>query len=192
MTSAVEAHPTVTPVYPRRRWPWVVAAIVALALVGTAVWYFAIRDTGSSDTVHGPSGAPFTVTKPPGWTALPTDQLASLPGNPLAVVRQSNGTGIVIINSQPQSSASLTKLSKQLQTKLKQTIPDYKLIGAKTINIPAGQAISITYARTQKGTANTLVVIPAGGHIYTLNAVVPAGEKDTAKQAADIINSFNG
>lgn len=176
--------------YPARRWPWVVGGLVVLALVGAAIWFFAIRDSGDN-TVHGPAGADFSLTEPSGWDALPPDQLNSLPGSPLAVIRQKQGGGVVIVNTQPPSAASLTKLSKQLQAKLKKTIPDFKLVSARTISIPAGQALEISYARTSKGTANTLVVVPAGGRIYTLNAVVPGGQKTAAQQVADIINSFN-
>ena len=184
--------PPSVPVYPRPRWPWAVVAAVGLVIVLAAVWYFAIRDTGSSsNTFHGPSDAPFTVTLPEGWQALPSDQLTAEPGSPLAVLRQVDGSGIVVVNTQPPSSASLTALSKELQSKLKRKIPDYKFVGANTINVPAGQGISISYARTKGGTADTLAVIPANGRIYTLNAVVPGGQDDAARQAADIINSFN-
>jgi hypothetical protein len=168
----------------------VVGAAALLLIIAAAVWYFVIRDDSSS-TVHGPSGAPFTVTAPTGWVSLSEAELQQLPGTPLAVLRQLNGTGIVIINSQPQTAASLPKLSKELQAKLKDKISDFQLVKADTINIPAGQALSITYTRATKGTANTLIVIPAGGHVYTMNAVVPAGEEDTARQVTQIINSFN-
>ena len=176
--------------YPPRRWPWVVGAIVALVIAAAAAWYFAIRDS-DSDTVRGPAGAEFTVTRPSGWDSVSSDELATLPGSPLAVLRQTDGTGIVIINSQPQTRATLPQLSDELQSKLKQKISDFKMVKSRIINIPAGQAISITYARTGKGTANTLVVVPAGGHVYTLNAVVPAGEEAAARDVAAIIDSFN-
>jgi hypothetical protein len=189
----VEAQSTApSGVYPPRRWPWVVGAIVALAVVGVAIWYFAIRDTGSSDAFQGPSGAPFTVTVPPGWKSLSSDELSALPGSPLAVLQETNGAGVVIINTQPPSQAGLAALAKKVQSKLERTIPDFKLVGASTINLPSGQAESISYARTKQGTADTLVLAPAGGRIYTLNAIIPGGEQTAAQQAAQIINSFNG
>lgn len=177
--------------YPPRRWPWVVGAVLAIAIAGAAIWYFAIRDSGSSNEVHGPAGTPFTVELPEGWKQAPADQLANLQGSPLAVLQKADGTGVVIVNSQAPTTASLEALSKRLEAKLKQKAPDFKLLGTKTINVQAGQAISITYARTKENTVNNLVVVPAGGHLYTLNAVVPSGQKVAAQQAADIINSFN-
>jgi hypothetical protein len=187
----VEVHNTLPPqVYPHRRWPWVVGALVVLVIAAGAIWYFVIRDS-DSDTVRGPSGAAFTVTRPPGWESASQEDLDALPGSPLAVLQQTEGTGIVIINTQPQTRASLPQLSKELQSQLKQKIGDFRLVKSRIINVPAGQAISITYARTGKGTANTLVVVPAGGHVYTLNAVVPAGEESAARDVAAIIDSFN-
>lgn len=187
----MEVQNTLPPrVYPVRRWPWVVGAVVVLVIAAAAIWYFAIRDS-DSNTVRGPSGAAFSVTKPTGWESLSSDELQSLPGTPLAVMRETDGTGIVIVNSQPQTTASLPQLSKQLQSNLKTKIPDFRLLNSKLINLPAGQAIAITYVRTDKGTANTLVVVPAGGHVYTLNAVIPAGQKRAARQVDAIINSFN-
>jgi predicted Zn-dependent protease len=188
----VEAQSTApSGVYPPRRWPWLVAALVVIAIAAAGVWYFVIRDSGTSNTVHGPSGAPFTVTLPTGWKSLSADELSQLPGSPLAVMQQTEGSGVVIINTQPPSDASLTALSKEIQARLAKTLGDFKLIGASTINIPAGQAASISYARTKENTADTLVVVPADGRIYTLNAVVPGGQEAAAEDAASIITSFN-
>ena len=188
----MEAHPTVPQhVYPPRRWPWVVAGVVVLALAASAVWYFAIRDTGSSDTLHGPSGDPFTIAQPEGWESLSEAQLSALPGSPLAVIRQTDGNGIVVINTQAETKGSLQKLSAKLVSKLQSAIPDFKLVTAHTVNVKAGPALSISYARTKKGTANTLLVVPAAGRLYTLNAVVPAGQKGAAHDAGVILSSFD-
>ncbi len=99
--------------------------------------------------------------------------------------------GIVVINVEPPSKASLAQLSKQLQAKLSEQIPDFELVKAHTVQVRAGPALSISYARTQKGTANTLLVVPAAGHLYTLNAVVPAGQEGAAKEAGSILSSFD-
>lgn len=188
----MEAQPTVPqPAYPPRRWPWVVGALVALAIAGVAVWYFAIRDTGGSDEVKGPSDAPFTMTKPLGWTELSPLELSQLPGEPLAVLQKTDNTGVVVVNEEPPTGASLSQLSDKVQGELEKRIPDFKLIGAKMTTVQAGEAISITYARKQKATVNTLIVVAAGGHLFTLNATVPQGAKASAQQVAEIISSFN-
>jgi hypothetical protein len=169
----------------------VLAVLVALAAAGVAVWYFAIREDNGSATVRGSGAAPFTVTRPPGWESLSQQELSALPGSPLAVLRESDGNGIVVINVEPPSKSSLPQLSKQLQAKLSQKIPDFKLVKAHTVQVRAGPALSISYARTQKGTANTLLVVPAAGHLYTLNAVVAAGQQGAAQEAGSILSSFD-
>jgi hypothetical protein len=189
----MEAQQPVYPqhVYPPRRWPWVVGAIVALAVAGFLVWFLVIRDTGPDNEVHGPSGAPFTLTLPPGWKSLPPDQLSQLPGSPVAVMQQTDGSGVVIINTQPPTSGSLEALGKEIEGKLKKNVADYKPIGTGTLNLPAGQAFQISYARTKAGTAVTLVIVPAGGRIYTLNSIVSGGDEESVKEAIQIIQSFN-
>src|SRR4051794_15631707 len=124
-------------------------------------------------------------------TRWPADQLTALPGSPLAVIRQTDGTGVIIVNTQPQTNASLAQLSDEVQKSLKKTVPDFKLVGAQTIEAPAGEAISISYARTTKGPANSLLVVPADGRIYTLNSVVPAGQDGVAREAGEILKSFD-
>lgn len=187
----MEAHSTATPMYPRPRWPWVVGAVIALVVVGAAIWYFAIRDTSESSTVHGPSSAPFTITRPSGWEALSQDQVAALPGTPLAALRRSDGNGIVVINVEPRSGGKLSQLSTRLESRLSKRIPDFELVSARTVKVKAGSALSISYARTKRGTSNTLLVVPAGGRTFSLSAVVPAGQKDAAKQAGTILSSFD-
>jgi hypothetical protein len=200
----VEAQPPVPqPVYPPRRWPWVVAAIVAVAVAGFLVWFFAFRDTGGTETasgssevtgpadVRGPDETPFTLSLPSGWKALSQEGLSQLPGSPVAVMQQTEGAGVLIINTQPPSNAPVAAVGKKVEAKLRQSVPDFRLVGAGPFNLEAGQAFQISYARTKAGTANTLVVVPAGGRIYTLNSVVPGGDQDAVKQAIDMIKSFN-
>lgn len=188
--------------FPPRRWPWVVGAIVLLVVVGFLVWFFAFRDTGTQTVsgsgevtgpadVRGPAATPFTMTLASGWKALSQEGLSQLPGSPVAVMQQTNGAGVLIINTQPPSNATVAAVGKKVEDKLRHTVPDFKLVGAGPLNIAAGQAFQISYARTKAGTANTLVVVPAGGRIYTLNSVVPGGDEDAVKQAIAMIQSFN-
>jgi hypothetical protein len=199
----VEAENQVSPhAYPPRRWPWVAGAVAALVVAGFLVWFFAFRDTGAETVsgssevtgpaeVRGPAGTAFSMTLPSGWKALSQEELSQLPGSPAAVMQQTDGAGVLIINTQPPSDATVAAVGKTVQEKLRRTVPDFKLIGAGPFNLEAGQAFQISSARTQAGTANTLVVVSAGGRIYTLNSVVPGGDEDAVKQAIDMIKSFD-
>jgi hypothetical protein len=48
-----------------------------------------------------------------------------------------------------------------------------------------------SYAREERGTAHTLLVVPAGDRSYSLNAAVPAGAKDAAQEVGQILLSFD-
>jgi hypothetical protein len=188
----MEAHPTIPPeASPRRRWPLLLAVLAIVALAAAAVWFFAIRDDGESKTVRGPASAPFTLTRPDGWESLSKKRLSALPGHPLAVLRQKKGNGAVVVNVERGSSPSLSKLSRELESKLKQKIPDFKFVGSRTVTVKAGQAQLISYARAKKGTANSLLVVPAGGKTFSLSVVVPASQRAGARDAAKILSSFD-
>jgi len=180
----------------------VVAAIAAVAVAGFLVWFLAFRDGGTETVsgstevtgpaeVRGPDGTPFTLSLPSGWKALSQEGLSELPGSPVAVMQQTEGSGVLIINTQPPSSATVSAVGKQVENKLRHSVSDFKLVGAGPFNLEAGQAFQVSYARTEAGTANTLVVVAAGGRIYTLNSVVPGGDEDAVKQAIAMIESFN-
>jgi len=173
-----------------RRWPWIAAAVVAILVAAGAMWYFLIRDDGPP-TVEGPPEAPFTVTLPAGWQTMPADELAAQPGTPLAVLTAPGGNGVVTINVQPGTNADYSKLSKDLEKRLAERIPDFKLVASHPVEVQAGRALSISYARTKQGTANTLLLVPGSGRLYTLNAAVPAGQTVSAQGAAQILSSFD-
>jgi hypothetical protein len=166
------------------------------------MWFFVFRDSGAETVsgssevtgpaeVRGPGDTPFSLTLPSGWKALSQEELSQLPGSPVAVMEQIDGAGVLIINTQPPSNASVAAVGKEVEGKLRHTVPDFKLVGAAPLNLEAGQAFQISYARTKAGTANTLVVVSAGGRIYTLNSVIPGGDQGAVKQAIDMIQSFN-
>jgi hypothetical protein len=186
----METHATVTRRPLPRRWPWVLALVGGVAVAAIAVFLLS-RGGDESTPVHGPADAPFTVTLPSGWESLSQQQLLALPGHPVAVLRQTDGNGIVVIHVESQTSAGLSQLSHQLEARLSQTIPDFKLVNSRTVTVKAGRALSLSYARPQQGTANTLLVVPTSRGLYNLNAVVPAGQEDAARDAASILSSFD-
>jgi len=187
----METAATTTPLaLPRRRWPWVVALLGGIAVAAVIV-FLLTRGDDENNAVQGSADSPFTVTQPSGWDSLSQEQLQALPRQPVALLRETDGKGIVVINVNPRTDASLSKLSDQLEARLSRTIPDFKLVESRTVRVNAGRALSLSYARTKKGTATTLLVVPTSGGLYTLNAVVPAGQDDAARDAANILSSFD-
>lgn len=187
----METSATATPLaFPRRRWPWVVALLGGIAVAAVIALLLTGGD-GENHAAHGPAGDPFTVSQPSGWESLSPQQLATLPRQPVAVLRQTDGKGIVVINVNPRTNADLSTLSDQLKARLNEKIPDFKLVNSRTVTVKAGHALSLSYARTKKGTATTLLAVPTSRGLYTLNAVVPAGQDNAAKDAASILSSFD-
>lgn len=173
-----------------RRWPWLVApALLLLVGAGAATFLLFLRD--DDRLVHGPESSPFTVTAPRGWEPVPEGELSGMPGSPLVVLRQSGGEGIVAIGEERGVSRNLTRLSRALRAELRERFPDFKLVRTRRIAVEAGPALSLSYARTRKGTAHTLLVVPAGDRSYTLNAVVPAGHDEAAAAVGEILASFD-
>jgi hypothetical protein len=59
------------------------------------------------------------------------------------------------------------------------------------VKIKAGLALFYSYIRKTKGTAHSVVVVPGRSQSYVLNAVVPAGENQIARQVGAMIRSFD-
>jgi len=187
----METAATTTPLaLPRRRWPWVVTLLGGIAVAAVIVLLLT-RGDDEIGAVHGPADNPFTVTRPSGWESLSPEQLQALPRQPVAVLHETDGKGIVIINVNARTNADLSKLSGQLEARLSKKIPDFKLVKSRPITVKAGRALSLSYARTKKGTATTLLAVPTSRGLYTLNAVVPAGQDNAARDAASILSSFD-
>ena len=187
----METAATTTPLaLPRRRWPWALAVLGGIAVAAVIVFLLTHGDA-ENGAVQGPADSPFTVTQPSGWESLSQEQLQALPRQPAAVLRQTDGKGIVVINANARTNADLSKLSGQLEARLSKTIPDFKLVKSRPVTVKAGRALSLSYARTKKGTATTLLAVPTSQGLYTLNAVVPAGQDEAARDAASILSSFD-
>ena len=171
-------------------WPWLVAALVVVAAAAAAV-FLLTRGGDETATVHGPAGAPFTVDRPPGWESVSQEELLGLPGQPVAVLHQTDGGAVVTITAESRTKGTLPELSHQLEAKLKGEFADFKLVNSQTVKVAAGPALSLSYARTEKGTANTLLAVPTDKALYVLNAVVPAGQQEAAQEAGSILSSFD-
>jgi len=169
------------------------AAIIAAVVIGVmALTGDDDSDTGGgTTTVTGPADNEFTLQAPTGWTAVPADQREALPGEPLAVLRRDDQQGLVVVNVQPGKVKNFDTQVKTLDRRLKKAIPDFQKVGARIVDVKAGKALLYSYARRERGTAHTLLVVPAGDRSYTVNAAVPAGAKDAAQEVGAILLSFD-
>ena len=146
---------------------------------------------GGTTTVNGPAGNEFTLEVPAGWTEVPADQRQAIPGDPLVVLRREDQQGLIVVNVQPGKVKSFDNQVRVLDRRLEKAIPDFQKVGARIVEVKAGKALLYSYARRERGTAHTLLVVPAGDRSYSLNAAVPAGAKDAAQEVGQILLSFD-
>ena len=175
-----------------RRGRWITAAVAGIAVAVAA--FFIVRALTENDNEAGTlksASAGFTLDYPAGWKPVSKEQLARLPGPPLAMLRQTDRRGILIVNRQARPTRDFGKVSAQLDRQLRKRLPDFKKVSSHTVGIKAGQAFLYSYIRERRGTVHTTVVVPAGSRGYNLNAVVVAGAPEVARQVGAIIRSFD-
>ncbi len=164
-----------------------IAAVVVAVLTLTG----GDDDDGGDATVRGPSGNEFTLLRPEGWRELPAEERDQLPGDPLAVLHRGEGEGLLIVNASAQREKDLDKVNAQLNRRLRKEVPDFTNVGARVVRVKAGHALLYSYARSRKATAHTILVVPTDDRTYTLNAAVPAGADEAAREVGRILFSFD-
>jgi hypothetical protein len=178
----------------RRRAFRIVAVAVAIAAVVFGVLALTgDDDDGGDDTVKvtAPAGVEFTLAQPEGWMRVPDDEREGVPGNPLAIMRRDAGQGIVIVNAPSGTERDLDRVAKGLDERLEKALPDFRKVSARVVDVKAGPALLYSYVRTRRATAHTTLVVPTDERTYTLNAVVPAGADDAAREVGRILFSFD-
>jgi hypothetical protein len=166
------------------------AVVVVAAAAVFALSYVTGRDA-ERRAVEGPSESPFTMTRPSGWKELADQEREALPGSPLAVLRREDGKGIAIVGKEASRSRDFDKLSRELDRELPKSFSDFEKVTSHTIAVKAGQAFLYSYTRKKKGTANSVVVVPAKSGRFTINTVVTGGAVDVARQVGAMIRSFD-
>ncbi len=177
-----------------RRSRRVLVGILVIAVLGAAgyvVYDKVIKKNDNDGQVTGAAGYKFTLNFPSGWTPQSQKQLEKHPGKPIAVIRQDNGKGFVVLRGKGPAPATFDTFSGDLKKELKKLIPDFQEQSSKTVKIKAGKAFFYSYIRKNNGTVHTVVVVPAGNKSFEINAVSAGKEKKVAKQIANMILSFN-
>ena len=179
----------------RRRLLPATVAVLLVAAAGIALWFTVLapgdETAKSRPAIEGPDGAPFTLEYPSSWKPLTREQRKSLPGEPLAVLRRTDGHGTIVVTKRPPVTTPLEQLPRGLKRTLSRRFPDFREVGAKLVTLDGTRALVYTFARTKSGTAQSLVVVPSGDHSFTLNAVVPPRSPDAAREVGAIIASFD-
>ena len=146
-------------------------------------------DQGDTLTSSQPNG--YTMQYPSNWRALPAAELENLSPQPLALIRRKDGEGLVIIREAGRAPGDFTSFTSQLTKRLDGRLPDFQKRTSRRVKIRAGRALFYSYIRRDKGTVNTIVLVPAGKRSYTINTVSGGRAKDAAREIATMILSFD-
>jgi hypothetical protein len=167
-----------------------VLALAALA-VGL-VAYFGARTIGDDDgggTVKA-SEQGFTLEYPDTWTPVSKKELSLFPGSPLLVLERDGSSGLFVVRREDKAAPTKQSFGDELNREIKDRVPDYKPGTVRAVQTGAGPAFYFSYARTQAGTANSIVVVPDGSASFVLESASPANDRDAAKDVAEMISSF--
>lgn len=168
-----------------------IAVVIALVVVGAIALFGGDGGDDGQETIKGPAGDEFTLFKPDGWQEVSGDELALIPGKPLAVLRRDEGQGLVTVTAPTEAGSNIEDAAAELDKRLSKALPDFRKVGARIVEVKAGRALLYSYVRTKKATAHTLLVVPGPERTYTVNAVIPAGAEDAARDVGEILNSFD-
>src|SRR3954451_1802756 len=122
----------------------IVAALVGAGIALAVVLGFGVGTNDSPKSSSQPSvlhGTGFTVGAPSGWKALGAAERAKVAGNPVAVLQQRDGHGVVIVRStKPATAPSLKALAKSLTADYKKRFPDFAFVSARVQRLRGGPA----------------------------------------------------
>jgi hypothetical protein len=169
--------------------------VLALALGVLAVGggaYFgakAIFDDDGGGTVKA-SEKGFALEYPETWTPTSKTKLASYPGSPLLVLERKGNSGLFVVRKESKAAPTKKSFGDELDKEIGDRVPDYEPGTVRTVKTAAGPAFYFSYARTDAGTANSIVVVPDGSSSFVLESASAANDRDAAKDIAAMIGSF--
>ena len=167
-----------------------VLALGALA-VGLVAFFGArtiVDDDGGATVKASEKG--FTLEYPETWTPISKDELALFPGSPQLVLEREGNSGLFVVRRESKAAPTKKSFGDELDKEIGDRVPDYEPGTVRTVNTAAGPAFYFSYARTQAGTANSIVVVPDGNSSFVLESASAAKDRDAAKDIAAMIGSF--
>src|SRR4051794_31310015 len=191
MNSQVLAAP-LTRTSPRRTLLIALLAALAGAAIAAGV-LVAVRDDGPKAPPHAKRlrGTGFALGYPAGWSPTRAAELAKLPGHPAAVIRRSDGKGVVIVRRKAAPrDQTLKALTRDLSAGLAKRFPDFRFVSSRVARVRGGNAFLFTFVRTKQKTAQSVALVRVGKANFTLDAVAATGDPRAAREVAAIVRSF--
>jgi hypothetical protein len=179
----------------RRRLPLqlIVAALVvpALGAIVAAVALGGHGGDGAAPVRHTAADKTFSVVVPGGWRALSQTELRQVAGVPAAVLRRTDGSGVVVVRERPALAGNHRSLTRDLTAQIARRFTGVRPVTSRTVTLAGGPAYVYTFARPTAGRVQSIAVVPRAGRTYTLDAVAGARARDVAAQVGAIVRSFD-
>jgi hypothetical protein len=194
MATSSFADPPVAPApRGRRRLPFQLlgGALVAAALAAI-VAAVALHPSRRADgpVRHTAADKTFSVVVPDGWRALSQAELREVAGVPAAVLRRTDGSGVVVVRERPALAGNHRSLTRDLTAQIARRFTGVRPVTSRTVTLAGGPAYVYTFARPTAGRVQSIAVVPRAGRTYTLDAIAGAGARDAAAQVGAIVRSF--
>lgn len=176
-----------------------VVAIVALAVAfGDVVRYGKSnvagqkKRPGRTQTISGPPATPFELRYPAGWRKVSKGDLQrTVEETPAAAVRRADGRGVVTLTVRGPLNGSLDQLREDFAKALARRFDDFELVTSRQIQVEgAGVAMYTSWILRDQGRVHGNLTVPVGDRSYTLDAALPAGATDVAREVGAIFGSF--
>jgi hypothetical protein len=165
-------------------------AAVVLAAIAAVVALRPHGGDGATTTARFQSADKrFSLVVPSGWHALRGAELAKTPTAPVAVLRRTDGTGVVVVHERPALASS--SLTRDLTAQVKRRFAGVHPVSARTVALPGGPAYVYTFARPAAGRVQSIAVAPRAGRTFTIDGVAGSGARDVAAQVGAILRSFD-
>jgi hypothetical protein len=179
--------PPISSARPSRRRRAQLPVAAAAAAIGVTAAVLLLTGGDAKQSVSGPG---YSMQKLAGWSALSQKQLAAA-GRPAQAGLVRKGGGVLLIRAKGKAPADFKSFSADLTTALQKRLPDFQKRSSRIIRVGSGQAFFYSYVRRTRGTVHTVTVVPAGKGSYSIDTVTPGGDEQAARQAAQMILSFD-
>lgn len=169
----------------------VLALALGVLVIGVGA-YFGARaifdDDGGGSVKAADQG--FTLEYPETWTPISEKELALFPGSPRLVLEREGSSGLFVVRREAKAAPTKESFGDELDKEIGDRVPDYEPGTVRTVKTAAGPAFYFSYARTEAGTANSIVVVPDGSASFVLESASAANDRDAAEDVAAMIGSF--
>jgi hypothetical protein len=97
----------------------------------------------------------------------------------------------MLLTVRGQLERDLDELGGKLVARLRTEMPDFDLVTSKIIEVPAGRALYTSWVRQEDGRVQANLTVPVADMTYTLDATLPTGATEVARDVGAIMASFD-